>query len=403
MQKKLGVERGLDALVVFASPAHQGDVLAKELRCLAEARCAIFGSTSCQSVMGSGFSGRVLGQRDGGQKGTVEWNSLELFGISDPSGVYAACSTGDIEEGGMEGIRERTKGAVASARRNAMQEEVHGMGEAPRVVLLAAPVGQEERVLRGITEASGGTPVFGGSAADDDLSGRWWQLMSGDTVALSGAAMLLLWPSVGTFIQLSLLYKDAQGSGKVTALRRGDPRETMEINGEPATSVYNRWCGGAFDAELAECEREGAPDAISVVAKSVNFPLGQRPTALAEYVSLVHPLHLRPGGAISVGSNVGESGTIECMSSSTTQLVESVPATMRSLVVTSDFRDGDGAELFGGLVIYCGGMRMRVGECIDEVAHTIDNAFDGVPWAGHFTFGEQGPGHKQGRLSAALS
>ena len=44
----------------------------------------------------------------------------------------------------------------------------------------------------------------------------------------------------------------------------------------------------------------------------------------------------------------------------------------------------------GGLVVYCGGCRLAVGEDISEVSALVAEAFEGAPFIGCFTFGEQG-------------
>jgi hypothetical protein len=47
-------------------------------------------------------------------------------------------------------------------------------------------------------------------------------------------------------------------------------------------------------------------------------------------------------------------------------------------------------SLAGGLMVYCAGCMMAVGPRMPEVAGNVAAGFDGHPFIGTFTFGEQG-------------
>jgi hypothetical protein len=50
----------------------------------------------------------------------------------------------------------------------------------------------------------------------------------------------------------------------------------------------------------------------------------------------------------------------------------------------------DHGSVAGGLVVYCGGCKMAVGDAIAEVAGAAAAGLDRAPFIGCFTFGEQG-------------
>ncbi|MGP1666214.1 MAG: FIST C-terminal domain-containing protein, partial [Rhodanobacter sp.] len=47
-------------------------------------------------------------------------------------------------------------------------------------------------------------------------------------------------------------------------------------------------------------------------------------------------------------------------------------------------------NLAGGLVVYCAGCMLAVGDQMSEVSEVVSASFDGQPFLGCFTFGEQG-------------
>ena len=51
---------------------------------------------------------------------------------------------------------------------------------------------------------------------------------------------------------------------------------------------------------------------------------------------------------------------------------------------------GGTQNLAGGLVVYCGGCMLAVGDEMPQVASAVTDSFEGKPFLGCFTFGEQG-------------
>ena len=51
---------------------------------------------------------------------------------------------------------------------------------------------------------------------------------------------------------------------------------------------------------------------------------------------------------------------------------------------------GGAASLAGGLIVYCAGCMMAVGDQMPQVAATVAESFSDMPFLGCFTFGEQG-------------
>jgi hypothetical protein len=105
---------------------------------------------------------------------------------------------------------------------------------------------------------------------------------------------------------------------------------------------------------------------------------------------------------MDVFADVREGETLVCMNASKEQLVDSVEGVVSSALRNSGFIDKD--DLKGGLVIYCGGMMMKIGEKgVSRVANSISKTLgDDTPWTGSFTFGEQGPIPRVARRGSGL-
>jgi hypothetical protein len=284
-------------------------------------------------------------------------------------------------------------------------------------------------------------------------------------VSKNGISLLLMWPSVETFLRLSTLHQrsaNQRKAGVVTAIApssTGKSRVILEIDNRPAAQVYDEWTDGAIGRELilsdigttnvdkeAGARRRGSSTTKftgNVLAASTNYPLGHvwHPDRMsgARYTSLIHPFEMKlvdaddstsDGGrirfhhALEVFAEVGPGDELACYEAQTEQLISSLPGNMKSVlrasgfvVAGSDKSSGDGngrgscadeAKLHGALVIYCGGMMMRVADVqksglaqrpdkIGEVAEHIGNSLGGnCPWVGQFTFGEQGPARAAG-------
>jgi len=311
--------------------------------------------------------------------------ALSIFAISDPGGIYRLVSGDNCDD--AEAVESAVRKAVASV-------DVSSPPELCFSSLSPGP-GNEERVLAALQKVVGEcVAVFGGSSADDTLEGKWSQI-SGETATSSGFALLLMWPTVEVFVRLSSLHARTEKSGIVTKVahyqadpKPSDPARTiLEIDGKAASEVYNAWTNGAILKELGGESLEG-----NVLSASTNFPIGKlNPNDGG--ISLVHPANVRAeDGAMDVFADVKVHDKLVCMNAETDRLVDSVGGVVQSALRISRFDSKLGGELLGAYVVYCGGMMLRVGKRIHDVAKSIDECLGDVrDWAGCFTFGEQGP------------
>ena len=314
---------------------------------------ALHGGSSCLGVM----SDQQMQPLDG--------NGLGAFVIFDPEGSYgsAAQSFDDSPE-------------VAAQQAALMALEKAGRaGEVPDMVWLTVTAGHEEAVLRGLRAMFGeDLPVYGGTAADNDISGQW-SLFGPEVVCHQGVVVSVMFPSGLISSSYNSGYAPLENQGIVT---RVDGRRLIEIDGQPAAAVYHRWTGGAVPIAY--------DSPLSVLAEATFWPLGRvtHEVAGVPFHLLAHPGIAHPDGSLEMFADLEEGDRLWQMHGSAHSLVS------RAARVACFARGNLDCEPVGALVVFCGGCMLAVQDRMDEVKAGIDEHLNGMPWLGIFTFGEQG-------------
>lgn len=342
-----------ELMVVYTTEHHAHASLISALRAAAP-EAALIGGTSCGGVMTErGFHSGPAG-------------AVGVLGISDPDGCYGAGAAPLGEDAARAGAIAIEK-ALAAAGRDF---------ETPVLVWCCQPPGREEAVLDGIQSVIGSTtPIMGGSSADETIAGLWRQF-SGEDVLENHVVVAALFPSSAYGAAFQSGYAPTEHVGVVT---RAVGRDILEIDGEPAAQVYERWTGGAVAAE----------ESGMILAKSTPTPLGRLAGEVNSVPMFVlsHPSLIGTGGDLSLFTDIAEGDQIHLMRGSPDSLVDRAGLVVRDACAMGGWRD---QETIGGLVIYCGGCMLHVRDRMDEVVGQIVSEMRGRPFLGAFTFGEQG-------------
>ncbi len=322
-------------------------------------------------VIGGTSSGGLLSHQ-----GLLGPGAIGLLAVEDPEGEY--------------GVATAPLGPDPAATARALLDralaEAGCSGELPALVWIYQSPGQEEAVIEGLRAGIGdGCPIVGGSAADEAVEGGW-RLMSGEGPIGEGLSVAVLFPSGGLSFAFQCGYEPAGASGVVTRVdapagAASRSRRILEIDGAPAAHVYDGWIGG----RLAEERRLGG----NVLAKTTLHPLGREVGSIngvPQYL-LVHPDAVGADGTLKVFAAVSVGDRLLQMTGSQGLLVD------RAGRVASEAASrlpGGAGSLAGGVMIYCAGCRMAVGENMDAVARQVRESLAGKPFLGSFTYGEQG-------------
>lgn len=330
------------------------------------AGAAVVGGTSSAGVM----TEHGLGGPD----------SIGLLLVDDPDGAYGSAATS---------LGADAAGA-AEAALNAALEAADSPGELPELVWIYQSPGREEAVVDGLRRVVGDRcPIIGGSSADDDVSGRWRQLGPGGPLT-DGLVVGVMFSSGGIGFGFQGGYEPTGTHGVVTELgfdrgesgivTDGGGRHILAIDGEPAADVYQRWTGGAVPEDVIA-------DGGTILADTTMTPLAVSAGKVDEvtHFRLIHPETVTAERGLTTFAKVEEGARLYGMRGDRDRLVRRVGRVASTAIATVP-----GNEIAGGLVVYCAGCRMAVGEQVSAVAATAAESFGRAPFLGCFTFGEQG-------------
>jgi hypothetical protein len=292
---------------------------------------------------------------------------LALLAIYDEAGDYGVGSALINDD-----PRAAGRAAIEAALRNCDCE-----GIVPALVWVFQPPGAEEQVLHGIQDVvDNRCPIVGGSAGDDTVTGRWRQL-SNEGISATRICVAVLFPGNPLATVFQSGYAPA-GLGGVVTETRG--RTIVSIDDLPAAQVYEAWRGGGMREAQ---ERDG-----SILGASALAPLGIPSRSVAGVVQhrLVHPARINEDGSLDTFAEVATGQQIELMSGSPDSLASRAGRVLKDAVAMLPSPDG----FAGGLLIYCGGCAMSLGDRVASMASAVEEAACGRPVIGAFTFGEQG-------------
>ncbi len=344
-----------DLMVVYSSITHDGVEIMEILKELAPG-IQVHGGTSCVGVMSDeGFC-------------SADGTGFGILGISDPDGNYGV-GCHQIGDNPREAGAEAVQKAIANAGR---------MGELPEMLWMNGAPGTEELVLLGIMDVLGNSvPIAGGSTGDNTIEGKWQQFTL-DGVFSDAVVVTALYPSRGLHFAFHSGYSPTEITGTVT---KADGRTLYEIDGLPATEVYNAWTKGS----ISEFLEEGG----NVLSNTTMNPLGRivGSEQNISYYKLSHPEKVLPDGSMMLFSNMEEGDEIILMRGSRESLVRRAGRVAQSAITFGGVKQDD---IAGALVVYCAGCMLAVMDDMNEAAALVKDAIGGSPFLGAFTFGEQG-------------
>jgi hypothetical protein len=245
-----------------------------------------------------------------------------------------------------------------------------GRVEPPSYFYMVAPPGEEEFYLKGIAEAIGRVPVFGGSAADNEIAGKWL-LFTDQLVTADGVAVAFFWNDGPMANVFTGAYEETGNVGVITKIRGN--RTLVEIDGQPAVERYAGWTG----------KKASELKGFDLLVATITAPLGVK-DRLGELVAIRHPMNGNDDLSMEIGANLAVNTAVIQMAGSVDGLIASAGATV-----------GEAKRKLGGApaalhLVHCGGRRAGIGERIGEVAAAIQAEAGPIPFIVEFTFGEYG-------------
>jgi hypothetical protein len=260
--------------------------------------------------------------------------------------------------------RETGKQAALEAIKNA------GKNAPPDYFYMAAPPGEEEFYIKGVSDVIGRKPYFGGSAADNAIAGEW-KLFTDKGVFADGIVLAFFYSAKPVTNLFTGAYHETNDVGIITKVR--DKRTLVEIDGEPALKKYAKWRG--VDPETLK--------GGNLLVATNTSPLGGK-DRLCELTAIRHPMNCNDDYSMNIGANLAEKTAVIRMEGTQDELIATAASTLEGLKKKMT------AAPAAFHLVHCGGRRAGIGDRIEEVAKGIKKAAGDVPFIVEFTFGEYG-------------
>ena len=292
----------------------------------------------------------------------LQQDSLALFMIRDDDGHYGSGSAV------IEGVN------IAKATRDALTSALQRAGrpfQVPELVWCMQPPGTEEAVLKQIEQVLGKkVPVYGGSSADDDVSGQWLQY-DGRAIHQQAVVIAVFYPSVAISHFFHSGYIPTEHKGIVT---KSQGRLLQEIDHQPAVDVYSRWLNRKIYGNYMQ-QTTLHPLGSVIEQSQLDLPL----------YMLSLPTNFHPDGSIELFAEVEQGKLLFLMTSEVPRLL-SRTGTMcecaRSVLPEQ--------RVSGGIIVFCGACLLSIKDQMGLVHDNVKQALGGAPFLIAFTFGEQG-------------
>jgi hypothetical protein len=346
-------------LLIHYTSNYQAILISEEIK-------ACFGSVPCVGI--SSYAGAIT------EEGLHQKNQrcIAMWAIHDPVGAYHVESldfNGDLDL--LSGVQSALKDALLNAGRP---------GEIPPLILMYSSTGYEEEVINSLQQVVGvNVPIFGGSAVNSPFLHNN-TLFDQCRSYSEGLAIAVLFPSVELYYDLHLDIKTTSLTGEVTL---AEERTLLEIDYEPASTVYNEWTYGL----LTSAKNEDSESAI--FSKLATNPLGCK-TNITDELPIHTPILIRSvneDGSLELLSNIAIGDQINLYTVTTELIADNMCQSFLSALGKSDSSMND---IIGGISFCSAGRVLPLQEETSDNMQSLLSDMQGFPFIGLVSVAEQG-------------
>ena len=314
---------------------------------------------SCPVIGNTSFTGVIM------PEGYIGGNEpfVGIMVLSDPSMVVGV---GFADRKAYQSARDAGEAATKAAR--VMTKMPYN--DEPDLMYMTASPTEEEFFLKGANRVVGRVPLFGGSAADNTISGNW-SLYLDNKVTSEGVAVALIYMKNGFVNEFTGAYRETKDMGIITKVE--GTRQLVSIDGVPAVKKYAQWRG------RKPSEFMGA----KLLSETITSPLGVK-DRLGDLIAIRHPMNGNDDYSMNIGANLAEGTAVIRMEATVDELISSVGKTLKKLNARCK------KPVVAYHLVHCGGRRAGIDNRINEVYKEIKKNVGGVPFIMEFTFGEYG-------------
>eukprot|EP00184_Porphyridium_aerugineum_P003258 CAMPEP_0184699174 /NCGR_PEP_ID=MMETSP0313-20130426/5535_1 /TAXON_ID=2792 /ORGANISM="Porphyridium aerugineum, Strain SAG 1380-2" /LENGTH=436 /DNA_ID=CAMNT_0027158221 /DNA_START=23 /DNA_END=1333 /DNA_ORIENTATION=+ len=252
--------------------------------------------------------------------------------------------------------------------------------ELPQAILMSTVPGQEEGCIAEIEAVFGkSVPIYGGTAGDNELAGAW-KVISSAGVSGTGVSLVAVGSKGVKFgVAFSAPYKPT--SKVVTATKVDGKRRVFEFDGKPASDWVYQWLGPAVEKQYKEGGLVLQPTATSPICKQ-NPQTGEYTACHLAALGNANEKHVDFFVPIEQGAKLT---VMDSGDGPSTGYAKTLEATYKSAK-----QAGQLSNPKAGILIYCGGMAIAVGQNLNAgLAGGYKSSVGAMPLLGLTCFGEQ--------------
>lgn len=265
---------------------------------------------------------------------------------------------------------EAGKNARLIGRKVAMEAVKNAkMTTAPAYFYMIASPKEEEEYLMGIQDVIGRVPMFGGSAADDKVEGKW-KIICNDKIFSDGVAVCFFYTKSDIVTEYTGAYHETETSGIISKVE--EERTLVSIDRELSLKKYAKWIK----------ETPAKLQGTNLLVSSILHPLGVK-DQLGNII-VRHPMIGNTNNTMNIGNKLIENTAVILLETTTDELIDSTGNTLK--LIKKELLTEPAAYL----LIHSGGRKLAIGTRLPEVHKQLVKEAKGVPFICSFTFGEYG-------------
>ena len=381
LKTKVGYSENVDAFTSGAETAKMANVIENPqvgllfTSCVQDQNKIMEGAKSVLGdvpVIGC-TSSAALCTQDGYLNKETGYSGMMLFG-------------GDLEvvTAGSAQTSETPREVGRRVARDAISK-VKGADVEPDFFFMSASPANEEEYLEGIQDVIGNVPVFGGSAADNTVEGKWSILNDGEAFA-DGVTIAIFYTKGEMKNLYTGAYHETNNVGVITKVR--DERTLVEIDHEPALKKYAEWTGKSIESLMGN----------NLLTETICAPLGVK-DPIGKVTAVRHPMFGNDDLSMNIGANLAENTAVIQLSNTPEGILKANEETINNL---NKLMVSEANSYF---LVHCGGRRLglALSQIEDKIYPEVKKVIPNKEFLMVFTFGEYGMGDHSSNTVGGLS
>lgn len=303
--------------------------------------------------------------------------------ITSQNGFAGMMCIGDNDTAVGTAISEKISSARETGKNVAKRAmEKVGTSFAPSFFMMIATPGEEEEYLKGVQDVIGNVPVFGGNAADNDMSGKW-KIYNEEKIISDGVCVAFFYTNKKIENILESKYHETINSGVITKVH--GKREIDEIDGIQALKKYAEWTNKkAKDIRGEKLLKESVLDALAI--KTID----------GSFLAIRQPINGNTDSSINISNDIAVNTAIIHTKISKNELIESPKLIIREL--NSNLKK----EPAFYIIEHNASRKSAIEGNIEELNRKLKKELGDVPYLMPFSYGEYGSNEHSQNICGSL-